>query len=163
MSIPAWRAGNAVKRYHTQPRLIPETVGHHSANVCAILLHLDPSCSRNLLLAALQHDLPEALTGDIPAPAKWKSSSLQASLSILENEWGKEHGITTPNLTAEEHELLKLADILDLTLSSLEECRLGNSYAKDLVAKGQRIIQNAKVKAVVKQKCYAMIDAIKGA
>ena len=34
------RRGNRVKRFHTVDLLVPETVGHHSANVMAILVEL---------------------------------------------------------------------------------------------------------------------------
>jgi len=62
--------GSEVKRFHTLTTLQTETVGHHSHGVACFTLLLDPDASRQLLLAALFHDLAEQYTGDIPSPAK---------------------------------------------------------------------------------------------
>ena len=121
------RNGYNVKRFHTTPRNQQETNGHHSANVCAIILRLDPDCSKDLLVAALMHDVPEAYTGDVPAPFKWDTPSIKAALSGGEFDYIRDNRIPNPKLTAEEVKLLKLADMMDLIFSSLEEMGRGLS------------------------------------
>ena len=63
-------AGSEVLRYHTVTTLMRETVGHHSHGVACLTLLLNPNAGRELLTAALWHDLAEHQTGDIPSPAK---------------------------------------------------------------------------------------------
>ena len=134
------RRGYNVKRFHTTKRLQEETVGHHSANVAAILLRLDPDCSRNLLVAALVHDVPEAYTGDVPAPCKWDNPHIKEGLNECERAYMQEYELPWPELTEEEQKLLKVADMLELVISCVEELNMGNSYAKTLVRNGQDYI-----------------------
>ena len=130
------RNGLNVKRFHTTHRTQEETVGHHSCNVAAILLRLDPLCSRDLLVAALMHDVAEVYTGDVPAPFKWDNPHVKQGLDDGEDDYVMEHSIPDPEISVEGMQLLKFADMLDLVLSSLEEMGRGNSYAKQLVENG---------------------------
>ena len=68
-------AGSEVKRYHTVTTLVSETVGHHSHGVAMMCLMFDPMASRQLLMAALFHDLAEHQTGDIPPLLNVSSAS----------------------------------------------------------------------------------------
>ena len=137
------RNGLAVRRYHTTHRILGETVGQHSANVAAIILRIDPECSRELLIAALMHDVAEVYTGDVPAPFKWDSPDAKKALEIGEMLYFNEHAIPWAILEPEEHKLLKFADMLDLVLSSLEELGRGNRYARQLIENGQRYLTDA--------------------
>lgn len=134
--ITEFRRGNNVKRFHTTRRIQGETVGHHSANVCAILLRLYPNISRDLLVAALVHDLPEQVTGDIPAPAKWGDLILRDCLYDAETEFINDNDIPDPELTPQELSMLKIADMTDLVLSCLEEINMGNKHARELLNNG---------------------------
>lgn len=158
--IHKWRRGNEVKRFHTVKRLREETVGHHSANVCGILLALDKHCSRDLLVAALTHDLAEQHTGDVPAPAKWESDNLRNTLRHVEVNWLVEH--VEPHLTGGtslwEEAMLKLADMTDLVLSCIEEKRMGNAYAVPLINRGMEYIRDLQVNEEYKQKALQMIQ-----
>lgn len=136
------RNGNNVKRFHTTPRIQEETNGHHSANVAAILLRIEPNCSRQLLISALMHDVPEAYTGDVPAPFKWENPHIKSGLDKGEQDYTLRHHIPNPELNIEERQLLKLADMLDLVFSSLEELGRGNRYAEQLVANGENYLKN---------------------
>ena len=139
------RNGLAVRRFHTSPRIQTETNGHHSANVAAIILRIDPECRRELLIAALIHDVAEVYTGDVPAPFKWENPNAKQSLADGEYAYFYKHGIPNPDelLTPEEEQLLKFADMLDLVLSSLEELGRGNRYARQLIENGQRYLTDA--------------------
>lgn len=151
------RRGMAVIRYHTEPRVRLETVGHHTANLCAILLALDPNVSRNVLIRALVHDVAEAHTGDIPAPAKRDSPGLSSLLMGIEVKYLTEHKIPWPPLSDEEKILLKLADITDLVISSTEEVKLGNSYARQVASKGVGYIMALGAPAPLVQRALSLI------
>jgi len=154
------RQGLGVTRYHTQTRLRTETVGHHSANVCAILLRLERNCSRNLLIRALMHDVPEYYTGDVPAPAKWDSPELKRELDALEGRFIDKHFIPHPQLDESEELLLKTADMLDLLLSCIEEVRMGNSYAEKLVSTAKEYIMGLGLPTRYQQRVDLMIKEV---
>jgi 5'-deoxynucleotidase YfbR-like HD superfamily hydrolase len=119
---------------------VGETVGHHTCNLCHLLLLLEPDCRKELLVAALYHDVPEGFTGDIPAPAKWESQHLTRELKELETAFYARHNIPNPELYSYERTLLKAADMLDLALSSIEELGLGNQSAAELIENAQEYI-----------------------
>lgn len=134
------RRGYNVKRFHTTHRTQEETVGHHSANVASLLLAIDPDISRACLVAALMHDVPEGYTGDVPAPVKWAHPELAAELNAAEMAHTEDVGLPTPHLSPYELRMLKLADMLDLVLSSIEERGRGNLYANELIRNGKKYI-----------------------
>jgi len=114
------RAGGAVQRWHTDPQLGPQDVRAHSWGVAMLVLALTQGhASRNLILAALTHDIGEHLTGDIPAPAKWQAPALRAALDALEQRGKQRLGLVF-RLDEEEEAILKLADALELALHCLE-------------------------------------------
>ncbi len=123
------RIAGRVKRYHTTDTVRVQNVADHSWNVAQILLHVDPNCNRELLIAALHHDIPEYFTGDVPAPAKWASPSLTTDLAMLENEVEVELDICT-FLRANEKALLKFADSLECLMWCVEEMQMGNMRIK---------------------------------
>lgn len=115
-----------VKRLHTQPHIVPETVGHHSAGVAILVMTIDPDCSAKLLKAAILHDMGEYHTGDIPATAKWYNRALASAEGIAADSYCKQYGLKCPELTDREYWLLKLCDGLDLLLKCREEVDIGN-------------------------------------
>tara|TARA_R100001015_G_C4635048_1_gene203260 strand:- start:2483 stop:2980 length:498 start_codon:yes stop_codon:yes gene_type:complete len=118
--------GAAVKRFHTVTVLHEETVGHHSHNVAMMCLLLNPNASRNLLLAAMFHDLAEHKTGDIPSPAK-REYNITEQVTSLESELMVKAGIKLPVLTEEEERTLKLADIASGMIYCIQEAQMGNN------------------------------------
>lgn len=159
--ISELRAGMAVRRYHTRLRIKEETVGHHSANVCAILLRLDPNVSRELLINALLHDVPEFYTGDVPAPAKWGHPEVKAALEDAEDHFKTEHSIPEYYMTEDDRTMLKLADMLDLVLSSYEEANLGNKYAEYVASVGIDYIMGLSLPGPVSIKVGQMIQEVR--
>lgn len=125
------RTGNAVKRYHTINLLVPETVGHHSANVAILCDHLAGGASANLLMAALTHDQAEQYTGDVPATAKWNSVELKRLLDDIEDSY-----VVMPQLTPLEQRILKQADMLDLCFKCQEEVLMGNVPMTEVMVRG---------------------------
>ena len=120
------QAGADVRRYHTIYTLQAETVGHHSHGVACLCLLLDPKCSRDVLTAALRHDLAEHVTGDIPSPAKHEYG-IGDHVSALEERLLDSVGLGLSRyLTPPEKRVLKLADILQGALFCAREISLGN-------------------------------------
>lgn len=118
-------AGSDVKRYHTVTTLVSETVGHHSHGVAMLCLLFDPQASRQLLLAALFHDLAEHQTGDIPSPAK-REFGIGGKVDELEIRLMAAVGIIMPDLTPEDKRTLKLSDVAHGALFCAREISLGN-------------------------------------
>ena len=134
--VKAIREGLNVLRYHTRTRIRPETNGHHSANVAALCLALEPECSKEVLVRAIMHDVPEAYTGDIPYPFKAESSKVKASLQQAEMVYIDQIGLPHPDITQSEEMLLKTADMLDLVLSCGEERAMGNTTLDEVIERG---------------------------
>ena len=124
-------AGAEVTRYHTVTTLVKETVGHHSHGVAMLVHLLNPEASKQVLLAALFHDLSEHLTGDIPSPAK-REYGIGEQVSQLEDRLMREVGIHMPQLSSEDTRLLKLADIAHGALYCGREMSLGNRKMKEI-------------------------------
>ena len=67
--------------------------------------------------AALYHDAPEILTGDMPTPVKYKNEALRSET---------EKFLTGRVLNDAERKILKAADRLSALIKCLEECQSGN-------------------------------------
>ena len=136
---PIYLSG-AVTRFHTMRTLHRQTVAEHAWGVAAVLLwlHAPHLPSAALLRAALLHDLPEVVTGDVPAPAKWDNAALSAALDMAEQAFHEAHGTADvmSALTLEEHDLLKFADMAELVLYTLAEAALGNRAALVVARRG---------------------------
>jgi 5'-deoxynucleotidase YfbR-like HD superfamily hydrolase len=129
--IEFYMNGSEVVRYHTVHTLQRETVGHHSHGVAMLCHILNPECQKFVLVAALQHDLAEHQTGDIPSPAK-RQYGIGEQVSELEDKLLKIAGLEMPGLTNEEIRLLKLADIAQGALFCSREISLGNARMRDI-------------------------------
>jgi len=118
-------AGAEVVRYHTVTTLQHETVGHHSHGVACLTLMIQPDASRELLVAALYHDLAEHQTGDIPSPAK-REYGIGDQVAALELRLLLGAGLHHAPLVPSEERTLKLADIAHGALFCVREMSLGN-------------------------------------
>ncbi len=126
-----------------------ETLSEHTADT-ALLVHTlcliakqytgTPCRPETVSVAALYHDAPEILTGDLPTPVKYKNERVRKAYHALERESTAEMLALLPDalrgeispyvtgdiLTAEEHRLLKAADRLSALIKCTEECHTGN-------------------------------------
>ena len=126
-----------------------ESLSEHTCDT-ALLAHLlcliakhytgTPCRPKTVAVAALYHDAPEIITGDMPTPVKYSSPTLRDAYKALETE--SVHCMTglLPDelseelspfisgelLTAEEKRLLKAADRLSALIKCTEEQRSGN-------------------------------------
>jgi 5'-deoxynucleotidase YfbR-like HD superfamily hydrolase len=128
------RAGGGVIRYHTWPTLRQQRVSEHTFGVMQILAEITPPAqlSRNLLLAAMNHDVSELLTGDIPSPAKTFYPDLRAAANAATTDFEESLGIRL-SLTKKEAALLKWADMYECLIWSLEEMQMGNRRVQVIV------------------------------
>ena len=131
-ALRAIMEGSMVERFHTCSTIHRNTVGQHSHGVaCLIWLLCEPDSPprAELLMAALTHDLEEAVLGDIPSPAKQRMG-----ISDLVHSTGaklmREVGLSW-KLTDDELRLLKMADILDGMLYCAHERGLGNRHIEE--------------------------------
>lgn len=119
--------GAKTKRFHTADTLTAQTVGEHSFGVAWLVLLIAPNCRKEVLCAALAHDLAEHLVGDVPSPAKRQFPALGEAVNgaeevlLLNNKLDFEVG-----LTPQELRVVKLADNLDGMMFCVRERRMGS-------------------------------------
>jgi len=124
------RDAGAIKRFHTARLIQGETVAEHSFNlVNLIMIVTNGNASRNLILAAITHDLGEYAVGDIPSPIK-RALPKEVAHQIDLREEGAVQDIHPCMkgifLAPAEAFLLSLADKLDGLLKCIDELRMGN-------------------------------------
>ena len=120
-----------VQRYHTENTVHKQSVGEHTYDVMwLVYLLTNGAPSVSLLLAALMHDTPEYVTGDIPAPVKSNSPAVKHACDDLEAEWFEIIGIedASDQLTKREKKILKTADVLSGCLFCMNEWLRGNRH-----------------------------------
>lgn len=129
----------------------PETLSEHTADTALIahmLCRIAQCCTHTgdgirpdtVATAALYHDAPEILTGDMPTPVKYKNDALRTAYKAVEAESARAMaGLLPPEISAEtelyltgavlsdaERKLLKAADRLSALIKCIEECQTGN-------------------------------------
>lgn len=120
-------AGANVRRFHTRQTLVIETNGHHSHGVACLIQLLYPNCRKELLVAALYHDLAEFEAGDLPAPMK-RETGIREAVKKYEKKLHDEAGLHIPELDDEEVRRLEFVDSLHGAIFCLQECRRGNGH-----------------------------------
>jgi hypothetical protein len=117
-----------VRRYHTMRVVHDQSVGEHSWGVAFIIqwLYEPAPPSGALMCAAINHDLAERRTGDMPATAKWDNPTLAEALIDAEDKYGRETGLPQHKLTPDEDLILHYADMAELVAYCITECRMGN-------------------------------------
>ena len=144
----------------------PESLSEHTADT-ALLAHtlclIAQKCTGTganirpdvVATAALYHDAPEILTGDMPTPVKYSSPTLRDAYKALETESVRCMTGLLPDelseelspfisgelLTAEEKRLLKAADRLSALVKCLEEQRSGNHEFDAALAQQKTVLE----------------------
>ena len=138
-----------IRRWSLMHSARPETLSEHTAET-AILAHTlcliakevtgTPVRPETVAVAALYHDAPEIMTGDMPTPVKYKNERLRSAYKALEEESASQMaGLLPPALRAEmtgyltgrclsdaEKRILKAADRLSALIKCTEEVQAGN-------------------------------------
>jgi hypothetical protein len=124
-----------VKRYHTQRTIREQTVGQHSFNMLTLLMQVAPDARKEVMTAIIHHDLPELMTGDIPAPIKRLHTELAVLLEEIEDGLAP-LAYDCTNMTPQEMRLIKWCDTTELVMWSLEERSMGNKCVESVIHKG---------------------------
>ncbi len=138
-----------IRRWSLMHAARPETLSEHTAET-AILAHTlcliakevtgTPVRPETVAVAALYHDAPEIMTGDMPTPVKYKNERLRAAYKALEEESacqmaqllppalrGEMAGYLTGRCLSDgEKRILKAADRLSALIKCTEEVQAGN-------------------------------------
>lgn len=122
--------GGQVVRYHTVMVIKPETVAAHSYAVAWISKLLSPSLPRvELLLAGLQHDQAEYITGDMPGPTKI-NLKISHQFDAYEKQIVSDHLEVdyASKLSKEELRILSASDAFAGLLYCTQERAMGNRF-----------------------------------
>jgi 5'-deoxynucleotidase YfbR-like HD superfamily hydrolase len=93
----------------------------------AIVFTIWPMPSVELLKAVIDHDAPESITGDMPAPVKWRHKRLAKELEATELAICHEFKLTTEfDIDDFEKKILHYCDIMEFALFASEEIDMGN-------------------------------------
>ena len=134
-NVTVRREAGAVTRWHLVPHHGQDTVGHHSWNATMLLLELNPTASRALIVYMLNHDVAERWSGDIPASAKGMFSTIAQGVRECE-EW-LQHKFNLPganNLTKDEQHWARAIDALESALWCEEQKAMGNRNVETALA-----------------------------
>lgn len=118
------------RRWHTRDHMIrDETIAAHSWNVTMWIMLLHPEPGKNLIMAALVHDLPEHITGDLP---RWAKENLKLNIALQEME-SKIYAQYDLNCDIDENERkwLKAVDLFDAWMFIRQNILAGNRLALD--------------------------------
>jgi 5'-deoxynucleotidase YfbR-like HD superfamily hydrolase len=121
------REASRVKRYAVDPIIGEDTVGHHSQGVAVLMIIFLEDLSKELLKAAITHDMAERWCGDLPAPFKWANKDFcgkhaeyeAAKLIELKFAW---------QLSTLDTMYLRIFDVLDACLFGYQQYLLGNKH-----------------------------------
>lgn len=146
-----------VKRLHAFRTIFQQDVQGHSYNVAMLLFEFHRALINQniesdlcyLLLRGLLHDFPEVAGGDIPAPFKRQLELAGVDFKVQENKALRSDGyscsddgtaayIFGSNEKPLEEQLLKLADILELLMTCVDEAEGGNGGLSEVYTKAAR-------------------------
>lgn len=102
--------GCQVKRFHTQPVLKNETIGHHQGLIASLTAVIFPEMRPAFWQYIALHDIAESVTGDVPSTAKRLDAELKPILNRIEEKSFVDARIRVPMLTDYEHAVFKLLD-----------------------------------------------------
>lgn len=119
------RKGGRVRRFHTEPFIGEQNNAHHSHGVALIVHYLHPEASKNLIIAALTHDIEEGYLGDMPGQVKHFHKPLKKAMNDAEKKYRKLHGLDI-KLSKKEQVILKWADTIELLFTCYDQIKLGN-------------------------------------
>ena len=123
-----WNAGR-VSRWHAHPTVHDQTVADHTYGVLQWLTFIVPpaALTKRMMLAALNHDIAEIFTGDIPFTAKRLYPDLKQALDHAEVDIHERLGANWVLLDAEVS-AIKFADLTEMGFYAIREHTLGNSF-----------------------------------
>lgn len=118
----------AVIRYHTKRTAgARQTVADHTWGMLVVLRWLYEPLMPPMehVWQTVFHDCPELITGDVPAPAKWRSPELAQALTAVEIEVANEMGVPAD---VGDVPTIRYCDNAELAMHSLAQARMGNQF-----------------------------------
>lgn len=157
------RMAGRIRRLHTKPENGEgQTVAAHTWGVAMILIDLFPNISRDALIFALRHDVPETKTGDIPAILKWANKDMAEILERMESEFLNKMGWENhTTLLASEVLSITLADRIELLFYCEEQMYMGNWLLADVfINVREKILKSLEVfKPEIQKRCREYMEA----
>lgn len=126
-----WNSGR-VKRWHNCPIIGEQNVADHSWGTAQILLYLWPDSRKETVYAALDHDVLELITGDMPHTTKTLFPAVHSALKDAEELLTKlnslEYFLTKKGIIH-----LRIADMAEALVFAKHQTLLGNSFMERVV------------------------------
>lgn len=155
-----------IRRLHIRPMNGEEqNVAAHTWGVTMILIDLFPDVSKDAILFTLRHDVPEVVTGDIPANVKWDNPGLEEALAEREKEFMKKMGWKSEHSGVpsykRENLYIKIADRIELMFYCMEQMYMGNWLLADVyVNVREKIVEDcAQLDNGYINKVFSYVDA----
>lgn len=126
------RSAARVSRMHIFTTHHQQSVGEHTFGVLSLLFFVIPEPTMAMVRGCLYHDAAEAMTGDVPAPTKWRYPALGEALAAAEQDIERSHGIEV-SMTEHEKRVLAYCDLMELALYASEEVDIGNHGAASVL------------------------------
>lgn len=123
-------------RFHTSEGEVTQNLADHQWGVTMLLLDIWPDSDLNVVRAALDHDLPEHILGDLPHMAKVNYPSYRAAYSAAEEVVSREYG-WHHELTSKEKARIRFCDVLEGWIFSKMQMLRGNTLFRRIVARSQ--------------------------
>ena len=156
-----------IGRWSLMRNSLPENIQEHS-HMVAVIAHalgvirrdvFRESCDTGTLVcAALYHDAPEILTGDMPTPIKYHSGRISSAYHEVERAAADKlinmlpvelRGLFSPLISGEvgesEKQLLKAADRLSAYIKCVEERKAGNREFLSAEAQTRKRIEDMRL------------------
>ena len=158
-----------IQRWALMRNTAPENVQEHSHQV-AVLAHALAVIRRDVFggdadpglaaAAALYHDAPEILTGDLPTPIKYYNPDIRDAyreveqfsahklLHMLPEEFQPVYAPILTVMDPETERLVKAADKLSAYIKCVEELKAGNSEFRDAAAQTRAALEEYELPEV---------------
>lgn len=153
------RQAGSVRRCHTTKHVGTYDNAQHSYNMAMMLRILRPDAPVNLIWAVLEHDQPERLTGDSPAPAKWMGY-LTTDYEDIETKILEGVGLDHPPLSFEDEKWLKSLDLLELYVFAREQQAMGVPQFRQMRETCVRVLCERAEKRLVPAEVFRLMTEL---
>ena len=145
-----WNSGK-VSRFHVVPTVKGQSTAEHQWGVAILATKLFPDdIDQELMLACLQHDVPERVAGDTPYPTKRQMrASFGDPLEEFEREIGDMAGIVTTLPPGRKADILAFCDMLECALQARYEVTCGNMHLNCVLQNALSVLRRMSIYAEV--------------
>lgn len=129
--VIAIRDAGKVERVHTLPHHGSYSIAAHSWQAAMLLYLLWPDRFKQLVIHALAHDIPEHITGDVPAPMKKVLNERTTLFRDFEDNILRRYGLPINALPKEDQDRLRACDYLEFYMWCRDQLHLGNKFVEN--------------------------------